>query len=129
LQTFNTTTRKDLDSLDHTAIAVRDLDETVDWYLENFACRVLYRDATWALLEFANSRLAFVLPDQHPPHVAVRKLDAERFGVLGTHRDGTRFTYVTDPSGNTVEILAADGEDEKDGLRSDQSSPGEKGTQ
>jgi catechol 2,3-dioxygenase-like lactoylglutathione lyase family enzyme len=114
---LDATKHENLDALDHVAIPVRDLEATVDWYLDNFSCRVLYRDATWALLEFSNTRLAFVLPDQHPSHVAVRKSDAERFGVLGTHRDGTRFTYVADPSGNTVEILADDGEDEKDRYR------------
>jgi catechol 2,3-dioxygenase-like lactoylglutathione lyase family enzyme len=33
---------------------------------------------------------------------------AEGFGALTTHRDGTRSTYVKDPAGNSVEILAAD---------------------
>ena len=30
-----------------------------------------------------------------------------KFGALKLHRDGTRSCYVTDPAGNSVEILAA----------------------
>lgn len=96
-----------LDRLDHVAIPVRSIDEAVAWYTSRFACRIAYQDPTWALLEFANARLAFVAPDQHPPHVGISRLDAARFGTLKEHRDGTRSTYVRDPSGNAVEVLDA----------------------
>ena len=33
------------------------------WYRENFRCAVDYEDDTWALLDFANVKLALVLPD------------------------------------------------------------------
>jgi hypothetical protein len=49
-----------------------------------------------------------VIPSQHPAHVAFVHPEAERFGPLKPHRDGTRSVYVTDPSGNPVEILAQD---------------------
>ncbi|HMQ22665.1 MAG TPA: VOC family protein [Planctomycetota bacterium] len=100
--------RQQLDVLHHVAIAVSDLDATVAWYLERFACSVAYRDATWALLRFQNCDLAFVLPGQHPPHIAVVRDDAERFGDLVTHRDRTRSCYLVDPSSNTVEVCAPD---------------------
>jgi hypothetical protein len=58
------------------------------------------------MLRFANTRLAFVVASQHPPHIGFTHPHAERFGVLKPHRDGTRSTYVKDPSGNAVEILA-----------------------
>jgi len=97
-----------LDSLDHVAIPVTDITAAVDWYTRNFSCEVKYRDDTWALLGFANTRLALVIPSQHPPHVGFVSPEAEKFGPLKTHRDGTRSCYVSDPAGNSVEILADD---------------------
>jgi catechol 2,3-dioxygenase-like lactoylglutathione lyase family enzyme len=96
----------ELDSLDHVAIPVEDVASSVDWYRRTFRCEVKYQDATWALLAFANTSLALVIPSQHPAHIGFVSPDAEKFGSLKTHRDGTRSCYVNDPSGNSVEILA-----------------------
>ena len=96
---------KAFDTVDHVAISVTDVKSTVEWYLKNFSCKVAYQDETWALLDFANIRLAFVLPRQHPPHFALLR-DPSLFGEPKTHRDGTRSVYVSDPSGNSVEVLA-----------------------
>jgi catechol 2,3-dioxygenase-like lactoylglutathione lyase family enzyme len=97
-----------LGSLHHVAIEVRDIPATVEWYRRNFHCRVSYQDATWAMLEFANIKLALVTPGQHPAHIAFVHPEAEKFGTLKPHRDGTRSVYVRDPSGNPVEVLAQD---------------------
>ena len=97
-----------LDSIEHIAIAVADVASAVAWYTSNFRCAVAYQDATWALLDFDNLKLALVIPEQHPPHVAFKSPNAEKFGAMTTRRDGTRSTYVSDPSGNSVEIMAAD---------------------
>jgi catechol 2,3-dioxygenase-like lactoylglutathione lyase family enzyme len=97
-----------LDRIDHIAISVRDISEAVAWYTKTFRCKVTYQDATWAFLEFENTMLALVIPEQHPPHLAFTSPDAASFGPLKTHRDGTRSTYVRDPAGNSVEIMAAD---------------------
>ena len=97
-----------LDRIDHVAVSVRDIDRAVAWYTASFRCRVTYRDATWAFLEFDNLKLALVIPEQHPAHIAFVSPDAGTFGPLETRRDGTRSTYVADPSGNSVEIMAAD---------------------
>lgn len=96
---------EEFDRIDHIAIAVRDVAEAVDWYRQTFRCRVAYQDATWALLEFGNVRLALVIPSQHPAHLGFSSPRAESFGPLKTHRDGTRSCYIQDPAGNTVEIL------------------------
>jgi extradiol dioxygenase family protein len=96
---------KVFDTIDHLAVPVGDVQGTVDWYLKNFSCKVVYQDDTWALLEFANIRVAFVLPQQHPPHFALLR-DPSAFGKPKTHRDGTRSLYLSDPSGNSVEVLA-----------------------
>ena len=95
-----------LDRLHHVAISVRDVGEAVAWYTKTFRCEVRYQDATWALLRFGNLDLALVIPEQHPPHLAFSHPDAGAFGPLKTHRDGTRSTYVADPSGNSVELMA-----------------------
>lgn len=96
----------DLDSLDHIAIPVDDIAASVAWYTRTFRCEVKYQDDTWAFLAFGNIRLALVIPSQHPAHIAFVSAEAEKFGTLKTHRDGTRSCYVTDPAGNSVEIMA-----------------------
>jgi catechol 2,3-dioxygenase-like lactoylglutathione lyase family enzyme len=97
-----------LDLIDHIAIPVEEVASTVDWYKREFHCEVTYQDETWAFLKFGNIRLALVVPSQHPAHIAFVSAEAEKFGALKLHRDGTRSCYVTDPAGNSVEILAAD---------------------
>ncbi len=97
-----------LDQLDHVAIPVQDIATSVEWYTRTFQCRVKYQDATWALLGFGNIDVALVIPEQHPAHLGFVSPEAEKYGALKTHRDGTRSCYVSDPSGNAVEILAAD---------------------
>lgn len=94
-----------MDTLHHVAIRVDDVARALDWYRQRFDCRVAYRDESWALLEFANVRLALVVPHQHPPHIAFERADAGRFGVLTPHRDGTRSVYLEDSEGNAVEIV------------------------
>jgi catechol 2,3-dioxygenase-like lactoylglutathione lyase family enzyme len=104
-KTPETKAKLQLDTVDHVAVSVKNVQETVDWYSKNFDCTVKYQDETWALVEFANIRLAFVLPEQHPPHFALLG-DPAQYGEPKTHRDGTRSVYVKDPSGNDIEILA-----------------------
>lgn len=97
-----------LDAVHHLAISVDDIGKAVDWYTTQFRCRISYQDATWALLDFSNMKLALVIPSQHPPHLAFESPEAEKFGVLKPHRDGTRSVYVTDPAGNSIEVMAKD---------------------
>ncbi|MEZ6073647.1 MAG: VOC family protein [Pirellulales bacterium] len=94
-----------LDSIHHVAIQVDDVDKSVEWYQQMFQCDVTYRDGTWALLDFANVRLALVSHDEHPPHIGLVSSQAGVSGGLTLHRDGTKSRYVNDPSGNSVELL------------------------
>lgn len=94
-----------LDTMHHVAVSVSNVKDTVDWYTKHFDCKVSYQDESWALVEFANISLAFVLPEQHPPHFAMLG-NPDAYGEPQIHRDGTRSVYVKDPSGNKVEILA-----------------------
>ena len=96
----------ELDHLHHLAISVRDVAESVDWYRQNFRCEVTYQDATWALLKFANTSLALVIPEQHPPHLGFATPAAHQYAPLKRHRDGTESVYISDPSGNAVELLS-----------------------
>lgn len=97
-----------LDKIDHVAIAVDDVAKAVDWYRETFKCEIEYQDKTWAFLRFENIKLALVVPNQHPPHLAFLHENADQFGNLKTHRDGTRSVYIADSAGNAVEIVAKD---------------------
>jgi catechol 2,3-dioxygenase-like lactoylglutathione lyase family enzyme len=94
-----------LDHLHHVAVAVSNVKETVNWYVQHFDCQISYQDETWALVKFSNVSLAFVVPDQHPPHIAILG-DPNPYGTPTEHRDGTCSVYVKDPAGNNVEILA-----------------------
>ena len=94
-----------LDSVHHVAIEVRSVSESVQWYVDRFRCQIEYQDETWALLSFANVKLALVTSGQHPPHLGFVTDDAVSYGELKTHRDGTRSVYITDPSGNAVELI------------------------
>jgi catechol 2,3-dioxygenase-like lactoylglutathione lyase family enzyme len=91
--------------LHHVALCVSDIRQAVDWYVQNLNANIAYQDETWSLLDIENTSIALVLPSQHPPHLAFETQDAEKYGKLTTHRDGTASVYVQDPFGNTVEFL------------------------
>lgn len=95
-----------LDRLHHVAISVRDIAEAVTFYRETFRCEIAYQDATWALLRFANVGVALVLPNQHPPHLGFVSATAHQYAPLKRHRDGTESVYISDPAGNSVELLS-----------------------
>ncbi|NNM86907.1 MAG: VOC family protein [Phycisphaerae bacterium] len=98
--------------MDHVAIQTADIPTAVQFYRDNFGATVLYQDASWAFLKIGQGKLALVLPQQHPPHVALRvsmqdlHTMAERCGrTIATHRDGTQGIYLTDPAGNVTELI------------------------
>ena len=101
--------------LDHVAVLSTDIDESVKWYKKMWDdAKVLYQDNTWAFLESERSKIAFVTPKQHPPHIAFRVESEEQEDFLNTmfpnhgwklHRDGSKSFYAKDPSGNFVEFI------------------------
>jgi catechol 2,3-dioxygenase-like lactoylglutathione lyase family enzyme len=105
-----------LNEIHHVVIAVGNVSKAVEWYTKHFhcdhfrcdqfRCDIEYHDETRALFVFGNTRLALVPPKQHPPHIGFIHPQAESFGELKLHRDGTRSCYVADPAGNAVEVLA-----------------------
>ena len=92
-------------SIHHLAIQVENISRAVKWYQDHFDCTIKYEDASWAILAFDNINLALVLPNQHPPHIAVVHPHIEEFGTPKLHRDGTRSVYIQDSEGNFVELL------------------------
>ena len=93
-----------MDKIDHIALRVDNIAESVAYYLSEFKCMIIYQDDTWAFLQFDNIKLALVIEDEHPYHIAFETDDK---GVLnGTlHRDGSISKYIKDPSGNTIELI------------------------
>lgn len=102
---------------DHAAMVVPNIAEAVGWYqgmLPNV--NVLYQDATWAFIEAGGMKIAFVVRDQHPGHLAWRvdaaELErlAQRHGKeIKPHRDGTRSFYVDGPGGQSIEFICIEG--------------------
>jgi catechol 2,3-dioxygenase-like lactoylglutathione lyase family enzyme len=104
-------------TFDHVAQVVPDIAEAVTFYTDLVPdATVLYADASWAFLEAGGTKLAFVLKDQHPNHLAWRVSEAELVSLaekhgkeIHPHRDGTRSFYLDAPGGGHVEIITFDG--------------------
>jgi len=99
---------------DHTAITVQTeslLKSNVKWYCDKYKAKVLHQDDTWALLSVWGTKIAFVLPEQHPPHIAFRldRTQWEEFKAEGKqfkkHRDGSESFYEKDLCGNYMEFI------------------------
>ena len=99
---------------DHVAQQVPDISAAVRWYQQPFPqTKVLYHDATWAFLDVDGVKIAFVLQEEHPGHLAwrVSDEDLERLATthqqtIKPHRDGTRSFYLKAPGGQSIEIIA-----------------------
>ena len=101
-------------NIDHIGIQVNDIKESVDFYVKNFGCEIIYQDDTWAFLQFGNVKMALVIEDEHPYHIAfeIEGLDSE-MGKLPygnrqnwkSHRDGSISRYIDDPTGNKNELI------------------------
>lgn len=94
-----------LDAIDHFAIRVADIQKAVEWYQTSATCRVIYQKQTSALLEFANIKLALVLPSQEQPHLAFTREDADKFGELTPQVDGSMSCFIADSTGNMIELI------------------------
>ncbi len=89
--------------IDHIAIQVDDIRESVEWYSNKFKCEIIYEDDTWAFLQFGNIKMALVVEDEHPYHIG---FEVEDVGTKSTlHRDGSISRYIKDPSGNSIELI------------------------
>ena len=104
-------------AFDHVARVVPDIAEAVQFIVDLIpGSRVLHQDTSWAFVDAAGAKLAFVLRDQHPDHLAWRvgaaeleELAARHGKEIKPHRDGTRSFYVEGPGGQSVEIITFEG--------------------
>ena len=93
------------DTIDHIAIQVKDINESLEWYKKRFKCREIYSDSTWAFIEFKNTKLALVTKTQHPPHFCILDNKLKFDKDTTEHRDGSISKYIKDYDGNFIEII------------------------
>jgi len=99
---------------DHVAQQVPDIAAAMQWWSRLVpGARVLYADDTWGLLEAGGAKIAFVMADQHPNHLAFKvsleelsRLAASHGVEVSGHRDGSRSFYLDAPGGQGVEVIA-----------------------
>ncbi|HVF88718.1 MAG TPA: VOC family protein [Blastocatellia bacterium] len=100
--------------LDHIAVVSRNMDADLGFYSRlGFTVETRYED--WVMLRDGAGRgVALLLPGgKHPPHIALKApsleiletLAREHNGRVNGHRDGSVSAYVTDASGNALEIV------------------------
>ena len=94
-----------MDKIDHIAIQTTNIQKSVKWYKDMFKCKVTFQDETWALIEFKNTKLALVIPEQHPPHIAIKRENLEKYGAPVKHRDGSESVYIDSPDRNKFELI------------------------
>jgi predicted lactoylglutathione lyase len=90
---------------DHVAFQVKNIGTSIEYYSAKYDdVEIVYKDETWAMIQISNVRIALVLGDSHPPHIAITQKcpvhpDAKR------HRDNSYYIYDEDPDGNVIERL------------------------
>ena len=93
---------------------VPDIADALAWWQRTVpGARVLYADDTWGLLEAGGAKLAFVLAEQHPQHLAfavsaaaLERLAGEHDAEIALHRDGSRSFYLEAPGDARLEVIA-----------------------
>tara|TARA_Y100001970_G_C14148709_1_gene811390 strand:- start:188 stop:481 length:294 start_codon:yes stop_codon:yes gene_type:complete len=93
-----------MEKIDHIAIVVNNIIESVDYYSSNYDCKILHCDDSWGYLQFENIKLALVLEKNHPNHIAFEVDEVDE--IRGKkHRDGSVSEYIDDPSNNKIELI------------------------
>ncbi|HMO18183.1 MAG TPA: VOC family protein [Oligoflexia bacterium] len=91
--------------IDHIVIIVSDLDQSVNWYTTSFGCEILLKEKRLVVLGFRNIKLVLSLPSEQRPHIGIIKSDAADFGEIIEQSDSCHSTFISDPSGNQVELV------------------------
>lgn len=91
--------------IDHIAIQVDDPKLAAEWYSSRFSGEILYSDETWSIVKFGETKLAFVVPQQHPAHFAFEVQQFDHKDKIKFHRDGSQSVYKKDPWGNIYELV------------------------
>ena len=88
--------------IDHIAFQAENPKLAAEWYADNFNAEILYADETWSFIQFENIKMAFVIKEQHPVHIA---FEDSNLKAGKKHRDGSVSVYKRDPFGNFYEII------------------------
>lgn len=95
-------------NLDHIAVSVENIENSVSWYCKNLNAKVRYKDETWAMLSIGDTKIALTIGNTHPPHIAFSVSSTSLFpkgSKISTHRDESKYFYQKDPDGNTIEWI------------------------
>jgi len=95
-----------LKDIDHIALQSENPRESANWYAGMFGGRVSYCDDSWSIVEFGNIKLSFVIPEEHPSHIAFEISSFEEGDVVKRHRDGSMSSYRKDSWGNIYELIS-----------------------
>ena len=88
-----------------TALRVGDLARAVQWYSKHFCCEVLQQDDQQATLGFGSTRLVLQRLEAEQPALTIVSPDVAELGPSHRRADGVRALQLTDPWGNTVEVV------------------------
>ena len=99
--------------IDHVAVNVSNIEDSVNWYLKNLNAKIEYVDETWAMLNINGSKIALILKEEHPPHIAIKVSpdelkSAAKNSKIKTHRDGSSYVYLKDLDSNHIEYICYD---------------------
>ena len=79
--------------IDHIALQVNDIKESVEYY-KDYGASIIHQDDTWAFLQFDNIKLALVIEDEHPYHIAFEVDMLPHTENVKKHRDGSISYYI-----------------------------------
>jgi catechol 2,3-dioxygenase-like lactoylglutathione lyase family enzyme len=99
---------------DHVAVVSRNMSADIEFYSKlGFVVEAQYED--WAIMRDGRGHaVALLSPDgKHPPHFGLRAHSREMVELLARehgskvtqHRDGSVSVYLSDPSGNAIEVI------------------------
>jgi hypothetical protein len=91
--------------VDHIALVVDNPLLAAKWYESDFNAEILYSDEAWAIVQFENIKMAFVMKGKHPAHFAFEVEEFDKDDKVKKHRDGSNSVYKKDPWGNIYELI------------------------
>jgi len=97
-------------NFDHIAFISKNIEASINWYVDHMNAIVLYQDDTWGYIKIGDAKIAFVSSNQHPNHICF-KVDDEYISkhlngkIFKEHRDKSSSCYIRDIDGNHIEFL------------------------